>query len=343
VVPALASPVNYFQTTFTANAGTAYHLWLRLRADSNSTANDSLHVQFSDALTSSGTPYARIGTTASAEVVLQAGSTAPAPHGWGWADNGWDTAGAPIYFATTGTHTIRIQQREDGMTIDQIVLSPDAYLSAAPGARRDDTTILNFTQGTPPPPPSSSGTIVLRPGTLPASQVTGRWQLVSDSTAAGGSAIWNPDLSQAKIAPALASPSSFVQMTFNADAGKPYHVWLRMKAQNNATSNDSVHLQFNDSVDSGGQPLARIGTTSSAEMILQAGSSGQVPSGWGWADNSWDTPGFNVYFPTSGTHTLRIQQREDGPTIDQIVISPDAYLTTSPGARRNDAVILAVQ
>src|SRR5262249_40316038 len=159
----------------------------------------------------------------------------------------------------------------------------------------------------------------------------------------GGSAIWNPDLSQAKIAPALANPASFVEMTFDADAGKAYHLWVRMKAQNNATSNDSIHLQFNDSVDSSGQALAGIGTTSSAEMILQAGSSGAAPSAWGWADNSWNTPGFNVYFATSGSHTLRIQQREDGPTVDQIVISPDAYLTASPGARRNDVIVLAKQ
>ena len=29
-----------------------------------------------------------------------------------------------MYFATTGPQTIRIQRREDGISIDQIVLSP---------------------------------------------------------------------------------------------------------------------------------------------------------------------------------------------------------------------------
>jgi hypothetical protein len=50
--------------------------------------------------------------------------------------------GPQIYFATTGTHTIRIQAREDGLSIDQIVLSPARYLTAAPGAAKNDTTIL---------------------------------------------------------------------------------------------------------------------------------------------------------------------------------------------------------
>ena len=31
---------------------------------------------------------------------------------------------------------------EDGAIVDQIVLSPSTYLTTAPGARRDDTTII---------------------------------------------------------------------------------------------------------------------------------------------------------------------------------------------------------
>jgi hypothetical protein len=38
--------------------------------------------------------------------------------------------------------TLRIQPREDGLTIDQIVLSPAQYLNASPGALKDDTTII---------------------------------------------------------------------------------------------------------------------------------------------------------------------------------------------------------
>jgi hypothetical protein len=39
-------------------------------------------------------------------------------------------------------------------------------------------------------------------------------------------------------------------------------------------------------------------------------------------------------------HTLRIQPREDGVSIDQIVLSPSTYLFTSPGALKNDTHIL---
>ncbi len=81
-------------------------------------------------------------------MVLQDGSTGPAPHGWGWTENGWGSLGTHVYFAATGTHTVRVQQREDGAIIDQIVISPDTFLTTPPGWRLDDMTILQAS--TPP-------------------------------------------------------------------------------------------------------------------------------------------------------------------------------------------------
>jgi hypothetical protein len=37
---------------------------------------------------------------------------------------------------------MRVQVREDGLGIDQIVLSAAAYLTARPGATRNDATIV---------------------------------------------------------------------------------------------------------------------------------------------------------------------------------------------------------
>ena len=39
-------------------------------------------------------------------------------------------------------HTIRVQVRGDGLSIDQIVLSPSNYLDMAPGIAKRDSTIL---------------------------------------------------------------------------------------------------------------------------------------------------------------------------------------------------------
>jgi hypothetical protein len=39
-----------------------------------------------------------------------------------------------------------VTTREDGFSIDQVVLSADRYLNASPGALKNDTTILPKTQ-----------------------------------------------------------------------------------------------------------------------------------------------------------------------------------------------------
>ena len=92
-------------------------------------------------ITHHGQPVARIGTTQGDAVVLQDGSMAPIS-GWGWNDRGWATLGAPYTFAQVGAQTLRIQQREDGIRIDQIVISPVKYLTIAPGAPFNDATIV---------------------------------------------------------------------------------------------------------------------------------------------------------------------------------------------------------
>ena len=103
-------------------------------------------MQFSGAVDANGTPIYRIGTTASAEYNLEACSGCGVA-GWGWEDNGWGQGvlGPVIYFATTGTQRIRLQTREDGLSVDQIVLSAERFLNVAPGPGKYDTTILNAT------------------------------------------------------------------------------------------------------------------------------------------------------------------------------------------------------
>jgi len=76
-------------------------------------------------------------------------------------------------------------------------------------------------------------------------------------------------------------------------------------------------------------------------VILEDGT-GAVISGWGWQDNGYGVGvmGPDIYFSQSGTHTVRVQRREDGVAIDQIVLSAGRFLHVAPGAVRNDATIL---
>jgi hypothetical protein len=147
----LASPANYFEAQFSALPNTPYHIWFRMKADDNYYGNDSLHVQFSDSLDVNGAEAYRVGSTSAVTLVLEEGAGAGLS-GWGWADNDYGGLGANVKFSGSGTHTLRVQQREDGLAIDQIVISPATYITTRPGLAKDDNTILTV-PATPPPPP----------------------------------------------------------------------------------------------------------------------------------------------------------------------------------------------
>jgi endonuclease/exonuclease/phosphatase family metal-dependent hydrolase len=423
---ALANPTNYFEMSFPAQAGVPYRLWVRSKADSNSPYNDSFFVQFSGSVTATGAATSRIGSTDSTVINLEDCSGCGLS-GWGWQDNGWGVGvlGPVIYFQSTGTQTLRIQAREDGFSIDQIVLSPSTYLNNSPGALINDATIVPPTTNPPPAPAptvislapnngtTNGGTSVTLAGTgfvsgatvrfdgIAATNVNvvnslaitattpvhsagtvnvsvtnpdnqsatlnnsftfnapsqtpdeivlharlagvkaGNFAVVSDTTAAGGARMYNSDAGAAKLANPLANPSSYFEMSFPAQAGVPYRLWVRSKADSNSPYNDSFFVQFSGSVTATGAATSRIGSTS-ATTINQEECSGCGLSNWGWQDNGWGVNilGDLVYFQSTGIQTLRIQPREDGFSIDQIVLSPLNHLILSPGSLVNDNTIL---
>ena len=139
----LANPANYFEIQFQAEAGVAYHLWVRGKADKDKRKNDAVIVQFSGSADAAGAPAYRLGTTSGTSVNL-ADCNGCHLSGWGWQDNGWgvNVMGPAIYFEQQGAQTIRVQVKQDGFSIDQIVLSAETFLTAAPGALKNDATIV---------------------------------------------------------------------------------------------------------------------------------------------------------------------------------------------------------
>ena len=192
---------------------------------------------------------------------------------------------------------------------------------------------------TPTPIPKSADEIVLY--AAEARVTAGEWIVVSDSTAAGGARIYHADGGRPKVTTPFVNPNQYFEMTFTAEAGRPYRIWIRGKAQNDFWGNDSIWVQFSDSVDSSGSPVFQMGTNSATAINLED-CSGCGLSGWGWQDNGWGVGvlGSEIFFRSTGMHTIRVQDREDGFSIDQIVLSPGTFLYNSPGALKNDNTIL---
>ena len=349
---AVAYPSDYFELNFNAEAGRAYRLWVRGKADYNAWTNDSIHVQFSGSVDASGSALYRIGTYDSATVSIEACSGCGVS-GWGWEDNGYAGQGTLVYFETTGPQTLRIQRREDGVSIDQVVISAGTYLTRSPGSTKSDSTILSeLTESSPitapiesapapapSPAPSDGSTSEIVIPVAAASSVRGNWRIVGDSTAAGGGRVWNPDGGAGKLAYPYANPTDYFEVSFNAEAGRGYRLWIRGKAESDYFANDSVFVQFSGSVNAYGSYAYRIGSTDATIVSIEQGS-GYGLGGWGWTDNGWDSMGPLVYFATTGPQTMRVQRREDGVSIDQIVLSASNYLSSAPGAAKYDSTIL---
>jgi hypothetical protein len=112
-------------------------------------------VQFSDALAGGSAIYP-LNSTSALDVNLATDSGAASNQAWGWVNGAyWLTQPATFTFATAGTHTLRIQVREDGVQLDQIVLSPSTYLNASASCP--------LTCGSAPGPVSNDHTIVPKP------------------------------------------------------------------------------------------------------------------------------------------------------------------------------------
>ena len=196
--------------------------------------------------------------------------------------------------------------------------------------------VWNFrTTGTAPS--AGAGDVVLYAAKAPVR--AGKWSVAADGTAAGGARIGTANAG-VKLA-AQASPADYFEMTFTAERGVGYRLWLRGQATSNSWSNDSAFVQFNDSVTSSGSAVYRIGTTAATTVTIED-CSGCGLSGWGWNDNAYGVGALGplIYFATTGEHRIRVQMREDGLSIDQIVLSRGPFLSSAPGATKNDGTIL---
>ena len=370
----------------------------------------------------------RIGTTG-ATVYSVEDCTGCGLAGWGWADDGYGMNGQSIHFDTTGPQRIRVQVREDGLGIDQIVLSSTRWTATAPGATKNDTIVLARTDVQTPgnasptvtlDAPAAGGTFTagasvalaatasdqdgtvshvefLVDGVVVADDLSAPWEaswtaagggthavsaraydgaggvgtsspvsiavqvpvvpgqdivawaadstMVSgwtrtvDPTAAGGARLQSPDLGVAKLAAPLPSPAKYFELTVNALAGRAYRLWIRGQAQGNTYTNDSAFVQFDGSVDQSGTPVFRIGTTDATVYSVED-CTGCGVAGWGWADNGYAANGPLIYFATDGPQRIRVQVREDGLGIDQVVLSSSQWVTKAPGATKNDTVVL---
>ena len=241
---------------------------------------------------------------------------------------------------------MRVQVREDGLSIDQIVLSHTVFLNASPGTLKNDTTILAEADGsgTPPPPPPPPP-----PPATPEIRALGRRGARQGRMAGGTRRVRRRRLEAAgirtrnlaKVTTASATPAAYFEMTFNAEAGKGYRLWIRGKAELNNWANDSVFVQFSGSVtrapcaDMANRHAVRGRDEPRGMQRLRSVRLGLA----GQRLRHGHPRTARVLRGRPALQTIRIQTREDGLSIDQIMLSDVTFATTRPGTAKSDTTI----
>ena len=203
----------------------------------------------------------------------------------------------------------------------------------------DNVSVTAGTTTPPPPPPPSAAEIVLYASDVTA--LNGSWSSAADPTSPNGVKLVTTDAGFAAANQPLSSPADYVDVSFTAEAGVPYRIWLRLKALNNSKYNDAVWVQFSNARVNG-SPAYAIGSTSGLLVNLATDGTGSSLSNWGWQNGAyWLSQATAVTFAASGTQTMRIQVREDGVQLDQIVLSPSRFFNAPPGGVSNDATIVS--
>jgi phosphatidylserine/phosphatidylglycerophosphate/cardiolipin synthase-like enzyme/regulation of enolase protein 1 (concanavalin A-like superfamily) len=255
----------------------------------------------------------------------------------------WTAAGATSYDVSFGTSNppTQVSPGQAGASYATGVLTTGTtyfwQVAARNSAGTTNGPVWSFTTAVAPPPVTN---IVIYASDIPGGALHGSWATASDSTSPNGVKLVTPDLGVANTANALAAPTDYIDVTFNAPAGTQYNLWLRLQATGNSKFNDSVWVQFSDAK-VGASSVYPINTTQSLLVNLATTVDATSLNGWGWQNTAyWLSQATKVTFATSGTHTLRIQVREDGVQLDQIVLSPTTYLNTAPGPVGGDTTIV---
>jgi hypothetical protein len=175
------------------------------------------------------------------------------------------------------------------------------------------------------PPPPALPNVVIYASDVAAGAMHGVWAATGDSTSPGSIKLTTPAGSAPNTSAPLASPADYVDIPFTTATNTPYTLWIRVKATNNSKFSDSFWVQFSDA-QAGGTGVYPIGTSSGLLVNLATDSTATSLSDWGWVDGAyWMTQPATFTFSTT-QHTLRLQPREYGVQIDEIVLSPSSFL-----------------
>jgi hypothetical protein len=177
---------------------------------------------------------------------------------YGWEDSTrFGPESGDVYFEHDGMHTMRIQSRQYGVSVDTILLNPyeeiDDLLENN-GHSRLEKMLREETINSKYP-----NLIVIPAKEVDSRRVHGKWKKKADRECLFRCRLKDhPAQTRKWQYQPLIAPRHFFEYDFNAHKGLKYHVWIRMKAHHGDPLSDSVYVQFSNAVDETGHARYRI-------------------------------------------------------------------------------------
>ena len=211
---------------------------------------------------------------------------------WAWDNALGNGTRVTVNVTAAGVHTFNLWMREDGVKVDQFILTKDANFvptggggGGGGGGARVDLQAEAFTgQGA---------------GSGAAAGHT--WSQFSDAAAGGGLAVEATPNSGVNTGDGTIGPRLDYAINFTETG--TYYVWVRSSGANGA--DDSYHVGLNGVLRSG--------------RSLGMGSTG----GWTWRNTLANGTRVTVVVSTTGVHTFNLWMREDGVKVDAITLTTD--------------------
>ena len=188
----------------------------------------------------------------------------------------------------------------------------------------------------PPPPPPATPEIVIYGSDVTNANLH-NWSKVSDATAAGNTRVASADRAGPTVNTPLAAPVDYFEASFNAPAGATGSP--QAARAGDPKLNESVWVQLSGCHQC--RWIPRLADRHRPGPDCQPGRLRQLRrvrlglAGIAWC---WENrPSRNL---GRRPHTIRVQTREDGVSIDQIVLSPQRFVNSAPGLPTGDNTIV---